>query len=276
VAPDVRWHLRKDGSRVFIEGTTRHLADAGGRTRGFLKIGQDVTRRRELESERQRLRARELTARAEAAERERISRELHDRVGHTMAVILQALELHSALAETAPRRAAEKLELAKESTRHALEQTRSLAAELRRLQGEELKDGLPAAFEELVETSVPDGVSVDQSYSGAEGSEIPEPIALQVYLLMREALRNAVRHSGCARISVRLEVVEGGEVFGRVEDDGSGFDPEAVGTASPSWGMGLRSMAERAEMLGGELRVSSRPGAGTRVEVRVPLDGRRP
>ena len=70
--------------------------------------------------------------------------------------------------------------------------------------------------------------------------------------------------------------VGNGQVFGRVEDDGSGFDPEAVGKASPSWGMGLRYMAERAEMLGGELRVASRPGAGTRMEVRIPLDGRGP
>jgi signal transduction histidine kinase len=218
------------------------------------------------------LRARELTARAEAAERERISRELHDRVGHTMAVILQALELHSALAETAPRRAAEKLELAKESTRHALEQTRSLAAELRRLQGEELKGGLPAAFEELVETSVPDGVGVELSFSGAEGSEIPEPIALQVYLLMREALRNAVRHSGCERVRIRLEVRDR-ELVGSVEDDGAGFDSEEAGKASPSRGVGLRSMRERAEVLGGSLLVTSRPEAGTKVEVRLPLDG---
>jgi PAS domain S-box-containing protein len=42
-APNVRWHLRKDGSRIFIEGTNRHLADTDGRTRGFLKIGQDAT-----------------------------------------------------------------------------------------------------------------------------------------------------------------------------------------------------------------------------------------
>jgi two-component system, NarL family, sensor kinase len=88
-------------------------------------------------------------------------------------------------------------------------------------------------------------------------------------------VRNAVKHSGCERITVRLEV-EDGEVYGRVEDDGEGFDPEAVGKASPSWGVGLRSMRERAEMLGGELRVSSRPGAGTSVEVRAPLNRRRP
>jgi signal transduction histidine kinase len=69
-------------------------------------------------------------------------------------------------------------------------------------------------------------------------------------------------------------MIRDGEVCGRVEDDGEGFDPEAVGKATPSWGVGLRSMRERAEMLGGSLRVDSRPGAGTRVELRVPLDGR--
>jgi signal transduction histidine kinase len=58
-----------------------------------------------------------------------------------------------------------------------------------------------------------------------------------------------------------------------VEDDGEGFDYEAVGKATPSWGVGLRSMRERAEVLDGSLLVDSRPGTGTRVELRVPLDG---
>ncbi len=140
------------------------------------------------------------------------------------------------------------------------------------MQEEELKDGLPAALEALAETSVPDGVDVDLFFPG-DGSAIPEPVGVQVYLLMREAIRNAVKHSGCGRIGIRLEVGDG-EIYGRVEDDGEGFDPEAVGKASPSWGVGLRSMAERAEMVGAELRVDSRPGAGTGVEVRVPLEGR--
>ena len=272
VAPDVRWHLRKDGSRVFIEGTTRHLTDAEGGTRGFLKIGQDVTERRKLEREREQLRARELTARAEAAEREHISRELHDRVAHSIAVAYQSLELYAPLAEIAPARAQEKLELAKETTRRALDQARSLAAELRRMQGEELKDGMQAAFEALAETSVPNGVEIEISVLG-EGSRIPKPVGVQVYLAMREAVRNAVKHSGCGRIHMRLTVGED-EVVGVVEDDGEGFEPEAVGRATPSWGVGLRSMRERAEMLGGTLGVDSRPGEGTKVEVRVPLDGR--
>jgi len=60
-----------------------------------------------------------------------------------------------------------------------------------------------------------------------------------------------------------------------VEDDGDGFDPEGVGNATPSWGVGLRSMRERAEMLGGTVRIDSEPEAGTRVALRVPLDGQR-
>ncbi len=102
---------------------------------------------------------------------------------------------------------------------------------------------------------------------------IPEPVRVQVYLAMREAIRNAARHSGCSRIGMTLEVSDG-ELYGRVEDDGEGFDPAAVGKATPSWGVGLQSMRERTEMLDGSLRVDSKPGAGTRVEMRVPLDGR--
>jgi PAS domain S-box-containing protein len=273
-APNVRWHVRKNGSRVFIEGTNRHLADADGRTRGFLKIGQDATRRRELESERGRLRARELTARAEAAERARISRELHDRVAHSMGVVHQSLQLYDVLAAKDPARAAEKLKLAREGTRRALVQTRSLAAELRNMHREELENGLPAALEALARGSVPDRVRVEVAFlSGAEGGweNIPAPVGLQVYLVMREALTNAVRHSGCEHVMMSLEIRDR-ELAGAVEDDGGGFDPEAAGKASLSGRVGLRSMRERAEMLGGSLRVAPRPEGGTTVEVRVPLE----
>jgi hypothetical protein len=75
---------------------------------------------------------------------------------------------------------------------------------------------------------------------------------------------DAVQHSGCSRIGVTLEVRDG-EVHGLVEDDG----------ATPSWGVGPRSMRDRAEMLGGNLGVDSNRDGGTRVEVRVPLGGRR-
>ncbi len=268
------WRVHKDGGRLWANEVVTAVRDAEGRLVGFTKISRDLTERRALEQERERARTRELTALAEAAERERISRELHDRVAHHMGVAHQSLELYAALRDTAPARAAERLDLARETTMVALDQTRALSAELKRLQDEELKGGLEAAFRALSETVVPEDIRLDVSFSGEE-SAIPGPVETQVYLAMREAIRNAVRHSGCSHIRVTLAVGDG-EVLSLVEDDGEGFDPEAVQEATPSWAVGLRSMRERAEMLGGSLRVDSEPGAGTKVEMRVQFDGRRP
>jgi signal transduction histidine kinase len=97
---------------------------------------------------------------------------------------------------------------------------------------------------------------------------------VQVYLVMREALTNAVRHSGCELVMMSLEIRDR-EIVGAVEDDGEGFDLEVAEGTSLSGGLGLRSMRERAGMLGGSLRVDSAPGAGTKVELRVPIGGRR-
>jgi signal transduction histidine kinase len=127
------------------------------------------------------------------------------------------------------------------------------------------------AFEALLaESHVPDGVEVDLSFSGDESS-IPKLVKMQVYLAMREAVRNALRHSSCLRKGITLRVCDG-EVYGLVEDDGEGFDPGAVGKVTRSWGVGLQSLREWAEMLGGSLLIDSR--AGTRVALRVPFDGR--
>jgi len=269
------WRVRKEGKRIWANEVVTAVRDAEGRLVGFTKISRDLTERRALEQERERVRTIELTALAEASERERISRELHDRVAHRMGVVHQSLELFAALREADPERAAERLDLARQTTRVALDQTRNLSAELKSLQEEELEGGIKAAFWELAQSYLPDGIEMDVSISGEE-SALPNPVGTQMYLAMREAIRNAVKHAGCSRIGVALAIRDG-DVHGLVEDDGEGFDPEAQEEASPSsWGVGLGSMRERAEMLGGSLRVESEPGAGTKVEMRVPLDGRRP
>jgi len=233
----------------------------------------DVTEARELEEERERSRARALSSRAEAAERERISRELHDRVAHTMAVAHQSLELYSALAQSAPERAREKLGLAKASTRTALDETRDLSAQLARRQTQETRDGLTSALRELLRTHLPEGVEADLSAGGDEKAVRPH-VREQAYLVMREAVRNAVAHSGCERVAVSVEM-DDEELRGRVEDDGGGFEPDEGSDegedGGPAGGVGLRSMRERTEMLGGRLEISSHPGGGTAVDVRIPL-----
>jgi signal transduction histidine kinase len=88
----------------------------------------------------------------------------------------------------------------------------------------------------LAESYVPDGVEVDLSFSGDESS-IPKLVKMQVYLAMREAGRNALRHTSCLRKGIALRVCDG-EVYGLVEDDGEGFDPGAVGKVTRSWAWG--------------------------------------
>ena len=129
-----------------------------------------------------------------------------------------------------------------------------------------------AALRTVLQPRGPPGVGTTLSASG-EGSSVPAAVGEQVYLVMREAVRNAVAHSGCGRIKVGLEVRRE-EISGYVEDDGSGFDPDEVGEdGSPYWGVGISSMRERTELLDGELRIASKRGGGTRVEILVPLGG---
>jgi signal transduction histidine kinase len=241
-------------------------------------IFKDVLARKRAEEEQERLRSLEASARAEAAERERIGRELHDRVAHTMAVAHQSLQLHGALADRDPVRAAETLKRAAEATRTALDQTRHLSSQLARQNTEETRYGLSAALRGLLETHVPEGVEADLSVSGDDQVVSPRA-AEEAYLVMREAVRNAVAHSGCGRIDVGLEI-DDAELKGHVRDDGTGFDrlesPNRVrGGREDGYaeGVGLRSMKERTGQLGGRLEVHSEPGVGTTVEVRVPLVG---
>jgi signal transduction histidine kinase len=194
-------------------------------------------------------------------------------VAHTRGVAHQSLQLHRAYAKSDPERATEKLELAAEATRTALDQTRDLSAQLARRGAQETSDGLGAALSELLASYVPDGVETALSVEGDE-SAVPERVTDETtYLVLREAVRNAVEHSGGGRVDVGIEVRDGG-LLGRVEDDGSGFDPrsgpDAEEAPSPA-GVGLGSMRERAKLLGGRVDLDSEPGSGTAVEVWIPL-----
>jgi signal transduction histidine kinase len=124
-----------------------------------------------------------------------------------MGVAHQSLQLHEVYAQSDPPRAAEKLELATQATSTALDQTRDLSAQLARPGTGEARDGLGAALRELLETHVPSGVQATLSVAGDE-SAVPPSASEQAYLVMREAVRNAVAHSGCRRVEVSLKVGE--------------------------------------------------------------------
>lgn len=195
-------------------------------------------------------------------ERRRFSRELHDRLAHEMTVVGQSLDLCKALAERDPKRAEEKLDLAQEKAHAALGLMRDFASELRET---ETSDGLRIALENLMRISVPSEVDSEVVFEGEE-EHLPDYVRDQLYMVLREGVRNAVAHSGADGVTVEVSIAPR-EVTAKVWDRGEGFEASDDLTE----GIGLESMRERVELLGGTFAVSAQPGRGTTVEARLPL-----
>jgi two-component system sensor histidine kinase UhpB len=109
------------------------------------------------------------------------------------------------------------------------------------------------------------GVAIEFKVQGI--TELPAALENDVYKIAQEALNNILKHSGASWVALRLMQKER-ILYLEIQDDGRGFDPAvAAGTA----GIGFASMRERAARLGGELRINSKPGAGTRIALTVPI-----
>jgi signal transduction histidine kinase len=196
-------------------------------------------------------------------ERSRWARELHDS-------ILQGLASRRVLLSSALKRGAgSELEAAVgealEDMGRDIDELRGLITELRPATLDQL--GLRAALEDLAERfGHSAGVEVAADLSiGAERLD-PE-LETAVYRLVQESLTNVAKHAGAD--GVKLQVTAGGARLDvLVSDDGRGFDP-----IEKRRGFGLAGMRERVELAGGELRIESKPGAGTRVMASVPLGG---
>lgn len=201
--------------------------------------------------------------RSHSEERRRVARELHDRVAHAIAVVLQELELSAALrprdAELADRRQA----TATAALRDVLDLLRSITQELR-VSGAD--DGVgPALRSYLASTGLER--RTDLMVTGDEATMAPA-VRGELFLIVREALRNAERHAAAGRIQVQVTIGDAA-VRAEVSDDGRGFEPTTP--PRPGAGIGLSVMRERAALLGGTVDVRSQPGNGTSVSVRVPL-----
>ncbi|MFV2013548.1 MULTISPECIES: sensor histidine kinase [unclassified Micromonospora] len=195
-------------------------------------------------------------------ERRRIARELHDRVLHGMSLTLHRLDLNRHYAEHDQARARANLDSAVEYLGEAVRTVQQLSAELRRCVGEE---GLASALREYLKVTTPPSVRVSLRITG-DAKALPPDTTEELYLILREAVRNALRHAAPRRLDVTVNAAAT-EVRAVVSDDGRGFDSSGPYRA----GGGLPSMRERALLLRGRLSVVSEPGRGTRVEVRVPL-----
>jgi signal transduction histidine kinase len=218
--------------------------------------------------ERERHLLRKAKERTRAHERRMIGRELHDRVAHTIGVVHQSLLLYEVYRERDSEMAEQKLELAKRMTGEAMKDTRDLSQTLRVSEGAEEVLGLEAALSEVLRGLVPPEMEGELSVV-ADESAISAEVREQLFLVLREAVRNAVSHSGASRMSVEVRT-DRERILGVVVDDGWGFDQKPRERSEAG---GLAYMAERASLLGGSCSIESAPGQGTRVETSFPLDG---
>jgi signal transduction histidine kinase len=199
---------------------------------------------------------------AQDAERSTIARELHDDIGPQVAIL--AIDL--ALLARAEHRREDVTTLA----RKAFDRTQEIAEALQNLShrvhpGTAHLIGLVAALESLQRDFSRSGLSVAFAHSDIPVS-LRQELALCVFRVVQEALRNAVKHSAARDVSIQLSASADTMVL-TVADDGMGFDLEAARRR----GLGLSSMTEQLEQLGGTLTIDTKIGAGTRLEAIVPL-----
>ena len=207
-----------------------------------------------------------LLTKAQAAnqdERRRVSRDLHDVAAPAVAVALQGLELYEVYVNTDPEQADRKLASTQKSMREVLRLVRGLSAELREGAG---AIGLTAALQRYLDSAPPTPLT-ELKIDGPLDT-LSAAYSEEVFLLLREASRNAISHSAASRVLVEVSM-SASELTASVSDDGRGFDVER--TLARHRHVGLDSMRERAELLGGSLTLSSTPGQGSVVAVRVQI-----
>lgn len=202
--------------------------------------------------------------------RRRLARELHD--DHCQRLAALSFELKAVrrdFAEGDPRRTG--LDAVGASLAELGEDLRRLSHDLHPaiLERRGLADALR---DHCAEAEKRHGLPVRLSLRGTEAPfppllSIPSDIALGLYRIVQEALANTVRHAGARSAHVTLRIAAG-EAHLAVADDGAGFDPEE---ARRTGGLGLAIIEERAGLLGGRCRIASAPGAGTEIDVTVPL-----
>lgn len=267
-AADSQWSNFKaktrDGRVIDTSWAVARLSDGSS-----VSIGQDISERNRAEEERRRLLQRLITAQED--ERRHLSRELHDNLGQYLSALLLGLESLARVGDL-PAAAVNQLSYLTETTKQFELDVHSLALELRPTTLDDL--GLEAALSSFArewERRHDRRIKVVFNSSGFANPDkrLPFDVEVAIYRVVQEALTNASRHSNAQIVSIILER-DNVQVRVTIEDDGVGFEVEKM-MSSPveNRRLGLMSMQERVQMVGGEFKIDS--GAGTTIVVTIPL-----
>lgn len=265
VAPQILWALAAVVIAFFIIRMLNLFEIERRRQLDAAQAEQMRVRREALEAE---ARAREAQRMAVLEERERIAREMHDSLAQSVGYVgLKASIAGELLRKGDASSAMEEVAAIEEAAQAAYAEVRASILELR---SKTLKErGLLDALQDYVtkfghEAGLEATIVVDEGAS----TRFPPRLEVQLIRIIQEALTNVRKHAQATHATIRFGDLDGGHII-VVEDDGRGFDPARVGELAGNH-FGLETMRERAESIGGHLRVESRPGGGTRVVLTLP------
>lgn len=201
---------------------------------------------------------------SQEAERKRIAGELHDSLGQSLLVVKNL----AALGKISHSEASEPFAEIADSASSALAEVRTISHALRPPELDRL--GLTKAIQStLDQLDSSSELSIRSNIEPIDGTLSPEQ-EISIYRLLQESLNNAIKHAHATEITVTLKRLDP-TIQLHVEDNGRGFDPDAIRAANPATtGIGLDNMIERARLMNGNLQIRSAPGQGTRIRLSVP------
>ncbi len=204
---------------------------------------------------------------AQERERQRIARELHDETSQVLTSLLISLAVLEESVET--QEARERIADTRALAHSTLRAIRNLSIDLRPSALDDL-GLLPALRWYVKEYQKKCAIEVEFQATGLK-QRLPAEMETALYRIVQECLTNTAKHANAHRVTIMLRE-EPERVFGRIVDDGRGFDYEALlKTPGQELGLGLAGMHERAVLLDGTLDIHSVPGQGTTIEVNIPL-----
>ena len=196
-------------------------------------------------------------------ERTRLAREIHDGLAQTLAFLkIQAAQMQNYLSRGETERLTSTLQASYRTLSDAYLDARQAIDNLRRVPTSSLRDWLGEVLTDFRESA---GISAELEVFDLSG-EFPPTVQAQLIRIVQEALSNVRKHSRASQVKVRVHEHDGFILFD-VHDNGVGFLLETLEVSSR---YGLRGVRERSEMLGADFQVSSQPGQGTLVSLRLP------
>jgi signal transduction histidine kinase len=202
--------------------------------------------------------------------RRRLSRELHDEIGQTLALLQIEISHAQTALSSQPGRVRERLERARTLAERTVQTIRNIALLLRPALLDDL--GLvPALQFQLEDFQRRSGIACEFIEEGV-AEQLPDAVKTCAYRVIQEALHNCEKHSSATKVRVSVHQV-GAWLVATIEDNGQGFAINPQGMPDQRTGLGLLGIRERAAIAGGTLTIDSQPGHGTRITLRVPLAG---